>query len=475
MPCRTGSLPTMNDAKHQFLIHYPPGFRPKRGLNWGSLGLMYATYYMCRYNFRFATPGMREEFGFDAEKISNLFAVWALAYGTGQLINGLLSDRQGGKRSMLIGAVGTIAVNFTVGFSPWVSTFSTFALLALLNGYFQSFGAPGMVKINAAWFHRTERGSFAGIFGGMIQMGQMAISKLAPFILNSGIAIGGIVMVKTGEWRALFVIPPLFTAAAAVLMFFTVKESPEAAGFAPDVVVDEIDDSEGVRVPLGKSLRTILTHPLVWFYAAAYACTGAVRQPADQIAILYFEDQLGFDMKNDIPAIASWTLVLMPLVAFLGSLTSGIISDKFAKGRRAPIAMCLYFFEAIVITAAAVILANKFVGPTPSGIWIGCIILILISMTVNSTHSLVGAAAPMDIGGKKMAGFAAGVIDSFQYYGAALSLWLTGRVLKATQDEHGFLYWFVLMAGFGVLGGLSMLGLMIRQRRLKARGTQATG
>ena len=37
---------------------YPPGFRPRRGLNWFLIGLLYASFYTCRYNFRWATPGM---------------------------------------------------------------------------------------------------------------------------------------------------------------------------------------------------------------------------------------------------------------------------------------------------------------------------------------------------------------------------------------------------------------------------------
>ena len=49
---------------------YPAGFRPLRGLNWGALGLMYASYYMCRYNFRFAGPGMNQEFGFDTAALA---------------------------------------------------------------------------------------------------------------------------------------------------------------------------------------------------------------------------------------------------------------------------------------------------------------------------------------------------------------------------------------------------------------------
>ena len=69
-------------------VKYPPGFRPRRGLNWVILGLMYASYYMCRYNFRFATPGMVEEFHFNKFEITSILAWWSVAYGFGQLING---------------------------------------------------------------------------------------------------------------------------------------------------------------------------------------------------------------------------------------------------------------------------------------------------------------------------------------------------------------------------------------------------
>ena len=72
----------------------------------------------------------------------------------------------------------------------------------------------------------------------------------------------------------------------------------------------------------------------------------------------------------------------------------------------------------------------------------------------------------MDIGGKKMAGFAAGVIDSFQYYGGALSLMITGRVLDATKEHYGYTFWYAIMAGFCVLGGIAMLLVMRRQRKL---------
>jgi OPA family glycerol-3-phosphate transporter-like MFS transporter len=423
---------------------------------------MYASYYMCRYNFRFATPGMVEEFHFNKFQITSILAWWSVAYGFGQLINGLLTDRIGGRAAMLIGAAGTITINLIYGFSSSVGTFSTFALIWLMNGYFQSFGAPGMIKINAAWFNRTERGTFAGIFGFMIQMGQVAINNLAPVIL-AGFTLGAFVLAKD-DWRWLFRIPPIFTAVMAVLVALIPKESPEAAGH-PGLIHDELSAGDtSTRAGIKESFVTIFKHPLVWFYAAAYACTGAVRNSSDQLSILYFVEQLHLDMSKK-PAAVFWTMNLMPMVAVFGSLASGIISDKFFKGHRSPVAMGLYFGQTAVILIAAGIIHTGIVGPTPSGIFLGCLFLILISLTVNSTHSLVGAAAPMDIGGRKMAGFASGVIDSFQYFGTAIALPAIGWLL----DKYGWGIWYPTMAGFGVLGGCAMLLVMRKQKLMKAK------
>jgi OPA family glycerol-3-phosphate transporter-like MFS transporter len=439
---------------------YPKGFRARRGLNWFILGSMYAAYYMCRYNFRWATPYMQSEFGFDKLQITWILSVWSIAYGTGQLVNGLLTDRIGGKTSMLIGAFGTVTINFIYGFSSYVSTFTTFALIWLVNGWFQSFGAPGMIKINAAWFNRTERGTFSGVFGLMIQMGQVLSNYLSPLIL-AGFSIG-IFVVAEGEWRWLFRLPPLITAVIAVLLAFIPKETPEEAGF-PGLIHDEIHGSTGgdARSSIRESFRTIFRHPLVWMYATAYACTGSVRHSSDQLSILYFKDKLGLDMENK-PRAVMITMFLVPIVGVVGSFLSGWISDKFFKGQRSPVAMVLYFTLSLVVLTAGAVIYSGFVGPTPMGIFLGCFFLIMISMSVNATHSIVGAAAPMDIGGRRMAGFASGVIDSFQYYGAAITLPITGWLI----DKYGWVTWFPSMAIFGVIGGLAMISVMRKQKRM---------
>jgi MFS transporter, OPA family, glycerol-3-phosphate transporter len=438
---------------------HPPGFRARRGVNWFTVGLMYAMFYMCRYNFRFAGPGMRAEFGFGAEQIADLAAWFSLAYGTGQLVNGLLCDRIGGRASMLIGAVGTILINLAIWVSPFNSHFAAFAALWMLNGYIQAAGTPGMVKINAAWFNREERGVFAGIFGFMIQSGQTMISLLAPVILNGFTFLAFVV--GPGQWRMLFCIPPIFVGVVALWFYFVSSQSPDEAGY-PGTIHDDVDNSAGTTVRVKDAFKFVFSNPLVWFYAVAYGCTGAVRHASDQLAPLYFEDVLGFNMKTNMPEIAIGTLALIPMVAVAGSVLSGWVSDRFFRGHRYPVAMVLYYGEACVIATAATVMALKLIGPTPAGILLGCLFLVLIAITANSTHSIVGAAAPMDIGGKKMAGFASGVIDSFQYYGAAIGLFITGRMLSVSDGNYAF--WFGIMTCFAFFGGCAMLALLFRQK-----------
>src|ERR1041385_506741 len=139
--------------------------------------------------------------------------------------------------------------------------------------------------------------------------------------------------------------------------------------------------------------------------------------------------------------------VLIPFVASAGSLISGIVSDKIFGGRRAPVAAGLYFLETIIILAAA-----QFHSVNAA-----IVFLVLISLTANATHSILGTAAAMDIGGAKMAGFASGLIDSFQYFGGSLAGFFLGALLDRSWGSY-----FYFMAPFGIMGGCLMLSIVGR-------------
>ena len=45
-------------------IPHPPGFRCRRGVNWTVIGLLYTSFYMCRYNLSLSNQAISTEFGF---------------------------------------------------------------------------------------------------------------------------------------------------------------------------------------------------------------------------------------------------------------------------------------------------------------------------------------------------------------------------------------------------------------------------
>lgn len=433
-------------------IKHPKGFRARRGLNWGFLGLLYTSFYMCRYNLSVANKAISQEYGFSHAQIGDIITTALLAYAFGQIINGLITDRIGGKKAMLIGAAGTVVMNILFGVASFAGMLGLFVAIRGVDGYLQAFGAPGMVKINAAWFGRRERGRFSGIFGFMINLGRIGIFTLGPALL-AGFTFFGMMQIPPMHWRWLFWAPSIICLIMAVAMALTVKETPEEAGWVGVIADDSARGAEGVRAEFGQVFRAIVTNPVVWVTAFAYACTGAVRQSVDQWFPRYMQDVYNVDLhSNSFFTVA----VLIPIVASLGSLLSGYVSDIVFKGRRAPVAAMLYFLETAII-----LLAAQFHG-------VGCAILFLalISFTANSTNSILGSAAPMDIGGRRFAGFALGLIDSFQYFGGSVAGIFLGKVLDRNLGNY-----FYFMAPFGLIGGVLMLTILGKVNRGSGGGT----
>ena len=420
---------------------HPPGFRRRRGLNWAFIGLLYTSFYMCRYNLPLAGGAIRSEFGFSRAQLGTIITTQLLAYACGQIINGLLTDRLGGKRAMLIGATGTIVMNILFGVASFWGLLSLFIVIRGIDGYLQAFGSPGMVKINAAWFRHTERGSFAGIFGFMINLGRFGINNLGAALL-AGFIFLGLIRIPPLHWRWLFWVPAGVALVIGTCMALIVKDTPEEAHFPPVNPHEEIGGR--VQVKVSDVFKIIATNPVVWIIACAYACTGAVRQGIDQWFPLFMREVHHLDYQS---TQFQFLAFLIPLVASAGSLISGFISDKIFHGRRAPVAAVLYFLETLVILSAA-----QFHSVNAA-----IFFLVLISLTANSTHSILGTAAAMDIGGAKMAGFASGVIDSFQYFGGSLAGYFLGALLDRSWGNY-----FYFMVPFGIIGGVLMLSILGR-------------
>src|SRR6201994_3403109 len=158
-------------------MRHGPSFLSRRFLNWFPLGMTYAFLYMGRYNLTVAKNSLgtlmsNEDFGL-------IFAAGTITYAFSFLVNGPLVDKIGGKRGILIAAVGAAAANVVLGIVTWlvltsrlhIRLLGIFCVLYALNMYFQSYGAVSIIKVKAHWFHVRERGVFGAVFGTLISFG----------------------------------------------------------------------------------------------------------------------------------------------------------------------------------------------------------------------------------------------------------------------------------------------------------------
>ena len=95
---------------------------------------------------------------------------------------------------------------------------TAFTLAYAMNMYFQSFGAVSIVKVNAAWFHLRERGTFGGIFGILISLGLYFAFDVAKRITEH----------FDIQW--MFLVPAMILIIFFVLSFVFVRNKPGDTG-----------------------------------------------------------------------------------------------------------------------------------------------------------------------------------------------------------------------------------------------------
>ncbi len=131
-------------------LGFDADFRSRRMWNWFPLGMTYAFLYMGRYNLAAA----KDVGAITQVQYGDIFATGAGVYGLAFLLNGPLTDRYGGRVTILAAAAGSAVANIAMGFAmssmmgdPQLPT--VMAVLYGINMYFQSFGAVSVVKVNA--------------------------------------------------------------------------------------------------------------------------------------------------------------------------------------------------------------------------------------------------------------------------------------------------------------------------------------
>ncbi|MCA9620730.1 MAG: MFS transporter, partial [Myxococcales bacterium] len=318
------------------VIQHSPAFIRRRVANWFPLGLTYALLYMGRYNLTVAKNELgalmtKEDFGI-------IFAAGTLTYAFAFLLNGPLVDRIGGRRGMLIGALGAGIANIVMcGYLYQVLASGTadndqirlvFSGLYAANMYFQSYGAVSIVKVNAAWFHVAERGGFSGIFGTMISSGIFLAFTVNKWILE----LAGKLVGSHAQW-VVFLAPGALLVVMTVVEFFLLRDRPSEAGHEDfDTGDASSGDTSDDPIPAMELFKRIFTNPVIMTVALIEFCTGVLRNGVMHWFPIYAKEVWVLP-SNHILMYGSWDALWLVGAMFGVAAVSGFLASR-AQGRR---------------------------------------------------------------------------------------------------------------------------------------------
>ncbi len=376
-----------------------------------AITLGYGLIYTCRLALGVVKKPLIDEGIFTPVELGMIGSALFYAYAIGKLTNGFLADHANMRRFLAVSFLLTALCNLVMGFATtlWLAV-----AIWGLNGWFQSFGAPGGVVAMTAWFSNKERGRAYGIWSTAHSMGE-------------GLTFIGVgTLVSVLGWRYGFFGPALVGIFAAAGMYWLVRDRPPTMGLP--TVNDWKQDhyleatSPGIKSVLGLQL-SVLKIPSIWVLCLAAATIYVTRYAINSWGILYLQEERGMSL----PA-AGTLLMISTLAGIAGAISYGFISDKYFHARRPPanllfalleiLGLCIFFFG-------------------PGDYWIMVVGMLLFGMGLTGLVTSLGGLFAVDIAPKRVAGAAMGVIGIFSYIGAGIQEHVSGVLIQRGMTMVG--------------------------------------
>ena len=377
--------------------------------------LCYGLGYVCRLALNVVKKPLMDAGIFTPEEMGVIGSMLLYGYALGKFSNGFLADYSNVKRFFAAGLFISAMLNFGMSFSTvvWVS-----ALLWVLNGWFQGFGAPASVVAMASWFSNDERGRYYGIWSTAHSIGEGLTYLGIAYIIAAPPKGLGL------PWQWGFWIPAAVCVGAAVLLYKLLQDRPQTLGLPPVAewrhdIVDVANRTKHAAGSIWKAQLSVLAIPSIWVIALASSTMYVTRYAINSWGNVYLQEIRGFDLFD-----ANAFIFLNTAAGILGCVAFGYMSDKLFDARRPPANLIFGLMEFIPLLVI-------FYGPENNVIL--AVALVVYGFGLSGILASLGGLFAIDIAPKKVAGAAMGFIGIFSYLGAGLQDYISGKLIYDSE------------------------------------------
>ena len=363
----------------------------------------YALYYVCRLSMNIVRKPIVDSGLFDESQLGIIGSCLFFVYAVGKMANGFLADRCNARRFMATGLLLTAIVNLILGFS---SMFIVFAILWGLNGWFQSMGAPaGVVSLNR-WYDNRDRGTYYGFWSASHNIGE-AITFITVALL-----------VSWAGWRWGMIGAGIIGFVGLALILLFMRDTPQSQGFLLNQNTASADKSVKTETAdYNRAQKAVLKNPAIWILALGSAFMYISRYAVNSWGVFYLEAQKGYTTLD-----ASLIISVSSVCGIVGTVASGIISDKLFRGSRNVPALVCGLMNTVALCLFLLVPGEHF--------WLDVTAMVLFGLGIGVLICFLGGLMAVDIAPKAAAGAALGVVGIASYIGAGLQDVMNGILIE---------------------------------------------
>ena len=368
--------------------------------------LAFAVFYLFAYLGRFSlyplAPLVKEGLALSNVEVAVIWAMLFWGFALGDVCHGRLAEAFGLRLWVMVGAVLTAVFN-------WMTSFATSSLtmaipLGLAGFVNAACWAPAMSMISQ-WWPRSRRGVALGIVGTASGGAMLVMWSLSGWV---GAEFG---------WRTAFRYLPIISGVLGVAFFLLVRDKPADLGMPEYVEEDEVSASpESIDPKWLKGLgpyRWLMTNPHFVLACHVKGLENVVRYGLTTWVAIYYSEVGGLSIESTVIVT-----ILLPVGYLIAPPLAGFISDHFLNSQRRPLVISSCLASAGIIAVIAMV--------PPSNEILGAVLLltggIAMGMSPMSTVSV-------DMGGRRMAGTASGILDAHGYLYAGAQAIVFGVLL----------------------------------------------
>lgn len=385
--------------------------------------LGYGMYYVCRLSLNVVKKPIVDEGVFSETELGIIGAVLFFTYAVGKFMNGFLADRSNINRFMSTGLLVTALVNLCLGF---VHSFILFAVLWGISGWFQSMGAASCVVGLSRWFTDKKRGSFYGFWSASHNIGEAMTFIIVASIVS---ALG---------WRYGFLGAGLVGLIGALVVWRFFHDTPQSKGLpavnAPEKKkkMDALETEE-----FNRAQKAVLRNPAIWILALSSAFMYISRYAVNSWGVFYLQAEKGYSTLD-----ASFIISISSVFGIVGTMFSGVISDRFFGGRRNIPALIFGLMNVFALCLFLLVPGVHF--------WMDALAMILFGLGIGVLICFLGGLMAVDIAPRNASGAALGVVGIASYIGAGLQDVMSGVLIEGNKrlvdgvEVYDFTYinWF---------------------------------